>query len=146
MCSELDCSELASMLQGYGVVVSWVPDGAQIPASYWGDREAGIRDRVLFLRGDTPVHSALHEASHIICAAASGRGSLDTDAGGEQIEEDAVCFLQIRLADRLAGFGKERALIDMDAWGYSFRLGKAKTWFEQDAEDACAWLEQHDIL
>jgi hypothetical protein len=35
---------------------------------------------------------------------------------------------------------------DMDAWGYSFRLGSARTWFEQDAEDARNWLIQHGLI
>ena len=29
-----------------------------------------------------------------------------------------------------------RLMADMDAWGYSFRLGSARAWFENDAEDA----------
>ena len=36
--------------------------------------------------------------------------------------------------------GIERAFADMDAWGYSFRLGSARAWFEQDAEDAADYL------
>ena len=43
------------------------------------------------------------------------------------------------------GFWRERAWSDMDAWGYSFRLGATRTWFEQDSAEACAWLEQHGI-
>ncbi len=34
----------------------------------------------------------------------------------------------------------------MDRWGYTFRLGSAKTWFEQDAEDAKAWLQKHQLI
>jgi hypothetical protein len=34
----------------------------------------------------------------------------------------------------------------MDAWGYSFRLGSARAWFEQDAEDARAFLEARGLL
>jgi hypothetical protein len=34
----------------------------------------------------------------------------------------------------------------MDAWGYSFRLGSAQTWFEQDADDARAWLREHALI
>jgi hypothetical protein len=34
----------------------------------------------------------------------------------------------------------------MDAWGYSFRLGASRAWFEQDAQDARAWLNQHGII
>jgi hypothetical protein len=35
---------------------------------------------------------------------------------------------------------------DMDEWGYSFRLGSAAAWFEQDAKDARAWLIRHGLL
>ncbi len=35
---------------------------------------------------------------------------------------------------------------DMDSWGYTFRLGSARAWFEQDAEDARAWLEERNLL
>jgi hypothetical protein len=35
---------------------------------------------------------------------------------------------------------------DMDAWGYTFRLGSAGAWFERDAEDARRWLIAHRIL
>ena len=28
----------------------------------------------------------------------------------------------------------------MDAWGYTFRLGSARAWFENDADDAFAHL------
>jgi hypothetical protein len=35
---------------------------------------------------------------------------------------------------------------DMDAWGYSFRLGSTQAWFEQDAENARLWLEARDLL
>ncbi len=36
--------------------------------------------------------------------------------------------------------GRERMCRDMDEWGYTFRLGSAARWFEQDAEDAHDWL------
>jgi len=34
----------------------------------------------------------------------------------------------------------------MDAWGYSFRLGNTRAWFERDAADARAWLAAHALL
>jgi hypothetical protein len=34
----------------------------------------------------------------------------------------------------------------MDEWGYSFRLGSTRAWFEQDAEDARLWLLDHGIV
>jgi hypothetical protein len=64
------------------------------------------------------------------------RADLDTNAGGGYDEENAVCYLQILLADYLPGFGSARMMRDMDAWGYSFRLGSARAWFEEDAADA----------
>ena len=35
---------------------------------------------------------------------------------------------------------------DMDAWGYTFRLGSSRAWFEQDAADARAWLRDSGLI
>ena len=35
---------------------------------------------------------------------------------------------------------------DMDTWGYSFRLGGSRAWFESDAADARAWLLGHELI
>ena len=74
------------------------------------------------------------------------RDELERDAGGDYDEENAVCYLQIVLADKLTKFSRERMFLDMDAWGYTFRLGSAQAWFEQDAGDARDWLQRHAIL
>ena len=37
-------------------------------------------------------------------------------------------------------------LRDMDAWGYTFRLGSAEAWFERDAADARQWLLAHGLI
>jgi hypothetical protein len=37
-------------------------------------------------------------------------------------------------------------LDDMDRWGYTFRLGSARAWFERDAEDARTWLLQRKLI
>ncbi|MCB1772899.1 MAG: hypothetical protein KDI88_04735, partial [Gammaproteobacteria bacterium] len=114
--------------------------------SYWGDSEAGLVDNQLYVRADTPLHSALHEACHFICMDTRRRAMLHTDAGGDIPEENAVCYLQGILADGIAGYGRRQLLSDMDAWGYTFRLGSAHTWFDQDAADARAWLQRHRII
>lgn len=145
-CRELSAGALAGLLAGYGIEVEAVAEGAPIPGSWFGEPEAGIRGRTLFVRGDTPVHSALHEACHLILATIEGRGPIDADAGGGYDEEDAVCCLQILLAGGLPGFGRARALADMDAWGYSFRLGSAAAWFERDAEDARDFLAARGLI
>jgi hypothetical protein len=143
--SALPAASLDELLRPYGIAVEWTEQPA-IPGSYWGEAEAGLIDNRLILRPDTPVHSALHEACHFICADAPRRAKLHTDAGGDDLEECAVCYLQILLAGRLPGYSRERMLADMDAWGYSFRLGSATTWFERDAEDARAWLAQRGLV
>ena len=76
---------------------------------------------------------------------AERRTALDTDAGGDDAEESAVCYLQVLLADALPGVGRDRLFADMDAWGYSFRLGSARAWFERDAQDACLWLRRQGL-
>jgi hypothetical protein len=117
-----------------------------IEGSYWGDSEAGLRGNTLFARHDTPLHSILHESAHYICMTPERRAGLERDAGGDDAEESAVCYLQLLLADSLRAVGREHLFADMDAWGYSFRLGSCRAWFEQDALDARDWLQQHGII
>ena len=117
-----------------------------VAGSYWGDEEAGLIGSTIVVRHDTPVHSVLHEACHYICMAEDRREALNTDAGGDYDEENAVCCLQILLAEEIPGFGRARMMRDMDAWGYTFRLGSAHAWFERDAEDAFAWLLRNRLI
>ena len=142
----IDRVALALLLDRYGMCLKLLAPGEEIAGSYWGDSEAGLKGDRLFARLDTPVHSVLHEASHYICMTPERRAGLDRDAGGDDLEEAAVCYLQVLLADALPRVGRERLFADMDAWGYSFRLGNSRAWFEQDAADARAWLQQHGIL
>ena len=126
--------------------IKTVNDGADIPGSFWQPPEAGLVGDTLYIRNDTPVHSALHEACHYICMDQQRRDKLHTDAGGTAIEENGVCYLQILLSDFIPEMKQKRMLSDMDAWGYSFRLGSAKAWFEQDAEDAHEWLLTNKVI
>lgn len=135
-----------TLLARYGLELAPVPPGASIPGSWWGGREAGLRGATLYARADTPLHSVLHEACHYVCMSPQRRGALDTDAGGDYDEENGVCYLQVLLADELPGFGRARMFADMDAWGYSFRLGSAEAWFEQDADDALEWLQSRGLV
>lgn len=144
--SELPAGALEGQLEPWGLTVEWVAPDSAIPGSFWGEPEAGIRGSTLFVRPDTPVQSALHEGCHLLCADAARRAGIDTDSGGTDLEEDAVCYLQIVLAGELPGLGRERMFSDMDEWGYSFRLGSARAWFEADAEDARAWLVAEGLL
>ena len=139
---------LAILLKPYALTITPVADNRPIPGSFFGDREAGLIANQLYIRQDTPLHSALHEASHYICMDAARRATLNTDADSEGLydEENAVCYLQIILADFLPLFNRARMMRDMDRWGYSFRLGSTKSWFEQDAEDALLWLQRYAIL
>ncbi len=87
----------------------------------------------------------LHEACHLIVLPAERRAQVHTDATDSVIEEDATCCLQIILADDLPGVGRHRLMGDMDAWGYTYRLGSTRAWFEQDADDARAFLEERGL-
>ncbi|HEX2797609.1 MAG TPA: hypothetical protein VHN38_11025 [Immundisolibacter sp.] len=144
--ADIDPAALRVLLGARGLSVEWLAADADIPGSYWGESEAGLVGDTLHVRPDTPLHSALHEACHWLCMDAGRRRGLHTDAGGDDIEECAVCYLQILLADRLPGVGRARLMQDMDAWGYSFRLGSAAAWFESDADDARAWLQERGLL
>jgi hypothetical protein len=138
--------ELINLLARYQIEVKITPPGNAIPGSFWGDEEAGLIGHQIFLRQDTPIHSALHEACHFICMDDVRRKQLNTYAGNFQQEENAVCYLQILLADDLPSLGRQRMLSDMDAWGYSFRLGNTQDWFEQDAIDSRDWLLEHQLI
>ena len=145
-CENLPADALHTLLTGFGLRLRWLPVGLPIPGSYWGDSEAGLIGDELMLRTDTPVHSALHEACHFICMDEARRNALHTDAGGTDTEENAVCYLQCLLADRLAGYSQARIFRDMDDWGYHFRLGSAAAWFANDADDARRWLRSRGLI
>ena len=144
--ADIDSAAIESLLAHYGLNLVRVADDAAIPGSFWGDDEAGIIGNTVYARGDTPVHSLLHEAGHLIVLPPERRAETHTDATDSIEEEDAVCYLQIVLGDSLPGVGRQRVMTDMDAWGYSFRLGSTRAWFEQDAENARAWLVEHGLL
>lgn len=144
--AEIGAAHLQRLLGRYELRLDVVPLGAPIPGSFWGEPEAGLVGGSLFAAPSTPVHSILHEAAHFICMDEGRRVSLHTDAGGDYAEEAAVCYLQILLADALPGMSRHRMFADMDAWGYSFRLGSTRAWFEHDAEDARSWLLAQGIV
>lgn len=137
---------LASLLARFGLQLELTADEREIPGSFWGDEEAGLMGDRLFVRRDTPLHSALHEACHFICMDPARRAGLHTDAGSDDLEECAVCYLQILLGEQLAHISRQRLFQDMDRWGYSFRLGSTEAWFTGDAEDAREWLLAHGLI
>jgi hypothetical protein len=144
--ADLAGGDLDALAAKYGMRVARVARDAEILGSYWGDAEAGLVGNILYVRVDTPVHSALHELCHYVCMDDARRAQLATDAGGSDDEECAVCFLEVLLADELGGFGRARCLADMDAWGYSFREGSAGAWWNGDARFARAWLRERELI
>lgn len=143
---DVGADAVRSLLARYGIDLVKVAAGEPIEATFWGEPEAGIAGQTVYARDDTPVHSVLHEACHVICMPASRRRSLYRNAGGDDLEEAAVCYLEIVLAGFLPGVGSRRLMQDMDAWGYSFRLGSAARWFHEDADDARDFLVTRGIL
>lgn len=144
--SDLPAQALQNLLSPYSIIVEFEPNNAPIPGSFWGDSEAGLIRNILYVRPETPVHSALHEACHYICMDSARRNELDTDAGGDYDEENAVCYLQILLAAKLPGCSADTLMKNMDSWGYTFRLGSALAWFRDDAEDAQQWLLKEKLI
>ncbi len=137
---------IEALLAEHGLDFVHVAAARPIPGSYWGEPEAGIIGCTVYARDDTPVHSLLHEACHLIVLPPGRRAGVHTDATDSVDEEDAACYLQILLADRLPGVGSARLMADMDTWGYSFRLGSTQAWFTHDADNARAWLQQRGLL
>lgn len=144
-CAELAPGVAAALLARLGLALVALDAAANIPASHWGAPEAGLVGTRVYVRPDTPVHSLLHEAAHAVCMDATRQSTLHTDAGGDDLEECAVCYLQVLLGAHLPGVSRQRLLADMDAWGYSFRLGTARAWFKTDADDARAWLVERGL-
>jgi hypothetical protein len=111
-----------ALLARYGLALVAVDDGEAIPGSFWGDTEAGIIGTTVYARADTPVHSLLHEACHLIVLPEEKRALVHTDAT-DSIEEE-----------------------DVDRWGYTYRLGSTRAWFEQDAVEARHFLHARGLL
>jgi hypothetical protein len=143
---DLPDNVLYVLLSRFGLLGVSISQSESIPGSYWGESEAGLIGETVYWRSDTPLHSVLHEASHAVCMDGQRRNGLDRDAGGDFDEENAVCYLQILLSHELPQVGRARMWRDMDAWGYTFRLGSAQAWFEQDAADARRWLIDHRLI
>jgi len=141
--ADIAFADAASLLARYGLVLERVADDTPIPGSYWGAPEAGLIGNTVFARNDTPVHSLLHEAAHLIVLPAERRAAVHTDATDSIEEEDAVCVLQSLLGEAIPGVGGARVLADMDAWGYTFRLGSARAYVEHDAD--AAWMLLHRL-
>jgi len=145
-CADINFSQLQQLLGHYGLIIHQIDAHKKIPGSWFGDPEAGIIKNNLYVRNDTPVHSALHESCHYVCMDETRREHLHTNVGGDFDEENAVCYLSILLSDFIDGFGRERMFADMDEWGYTFRLGSSRKWFEEDAQEAFEWLISNDII
>lgn len=137
---------VGELLARHGLAMRCVPPDAPIPGSYHGAPEAGVVGHEVWVRGDTPLHSVLHEACHTICMDGARRGTLERDAGGDFDEENAVCVLQILLADELSGVGAARLMTDMDRWGYTFRLGSAHRWYAEEADEPRRWLAREGLI
>ena len=144
--ADIDVHALGELLRRHGLRLDVVADHLPIPGSYWGDPEAGLIGSTIFVRTDTPVHSVLHEACHLIVMPVERRAHVHTNATDSIAEEDAACYLQIVLADALDDVGSERLMADMDEWGYTFRLGSTRAWFESDALEARQWLQERALV
>lgn len=144
-CNADYADRLRRLLARYRLQLEVVAADGAIPGSFWGAPEAGLVGLTVYARADTPLHSVLHETAHVVCMDPERRVRLHTDAGGDHVEEAAVCYLQIVLAREL-GVGIVEICTDMDAWGYTFRLGCAYGWFAYDAGDARAWLIRRELI
>ena len=143
---DISAADVSALLARYGLRLALVADGEPIPGSYWGEPEAGLVGCTVHARNDTPVHSLLHEAAHLVVLPPERRAAVHTDATDSVAEEDAACVLQSLLGEALPGVGAARILADMDAWGYTFRLGSAAAYVERDAGEAWAWLQRAGLV
>src|SRR5690606_28622821 len=96
----------AALLAAHGLNLVRVPDGEPIPGSYWGECEAGLIGCNVYARADTPVHSLLHEACHLLVMPPARRAAVHTDAPDPAPGEAAACALPTLPADRPPGRGR----------------------------------------
>ena len=144
--SDIYRSHVAALLGGSGLQLVHVADAAPIPGSYWGEPEAGLVGATVFARGDTPVHSVLHEAAHLIVLPPEKRALVHTDATDSIAEEDAVCVLQSLLGDAIPGVGAARVFAVMDGWGDTLRVGSARAYLMHAAQEAWQWLVERGLV
>ncbi len=143
---DIDIADVVALLARYDLHFALVEDGEPIPGSFWGDTEAGLIGSTVYARRDTPVHSLLHEACHLIVLSPEVRATVHTNAPASSEEEDAVCVLQALLGDALQGVGRDRVLADMDTWGYTFRLGSARAYLEHDSAESWRLLQLRGLV
>ena len=75
-------ASLRSVLSLYGIKLIEVAVNLPIPYSFWGTPEAGRIKNKLYVRGDTPIHSILHETCHFVCMSKKQRNLDIFDAKG----------------------------------------------------------------
>src|SRR3546814_11455545 len=85
-------ADAAALLARYDLHLEHVPDDAPIPGSYWGESEAGLIGTTVHAPSDTPVHSLLHKACHLIVLSPDRRAAVHTDTPASAEEEDAVAL------------------------------------------------------
>ena len=85
-------AKLTQLLGRFGLSLHLLEDDVPVTGSFWGEPEAGIVERRVYVRSDTPVHSLLHEACHVICMDEQRRTGLERDAGGDDLEEASAAI------------------------------------------------------
>lgn len=135
----------AALLARYGLRLHRVESDAAIPGSFWGEPEAGIIGCDVYVRDDTPVHSLLHEAGHlIVLPAENALRCIPTRPIRWKKKTPPVTCRSCWPSNCLVWAA--RLMADMDSWGYTYRLGSTRAWFEQDAENARSWLDARGLL
>ena len=82
--ADIRFNRLTQLLGRFGLSLRLLDEGAAITGTFWGEPEAGIVGRCVYVRLDTPVHSLLHESCHVICMDGARRAGLERDAGPVQ--------------------------------------------------------------
>ena len=113
--------------------------GADIVRVSTPDQESTAALRQIVRESPVPIVADIHfHYKRAIEAAEAGAACLRINPGNIGSAE--------RVREVLPGAGRDRILADMDAWGYSFRLGSARAYVERDAESAWQWLSEHGLV
>ena len=108
--AEIDPRAARTLLAQHGLDLIDIGAGEPIPGSFWGVPEAGVIGARVYVRADTPVHSLLHEACHLVVMPAARRNARWADWVAARMAQPGTVFVAVG-AGHLAGKGSVQTLL-----------------------------------
>ena len=106
---DVEYAAIDNLANRYGLTVKSIADGETITGSFWGEPEAGIKGLSVFVRSDTPIHSMLHEISHIIQVGIENHGAVEFNLDFVAVHSDLLEVPLTSIAE-VASFRRRHAV------------------------------------